>query len=214
GAVVGVQPVEWFSMNVGVYQGDPDGGRSIEHTLENLSGPMIMVEPAFHYDLCGLAGHIRPGWWWNGTRFDEVDVNDPTPGRFDEAYGCYLVWDQEIWKENPGDEEDSQGVGVFAQYGWSQKDRIECQQYYGAGFQWTGAIPSRDSDITGLGVFHARISDQAGYEEDSETVVEGFYRLQLLPCVAVKPDIQFIHNPGGSENKDALAVGVRWEVVF
>ncbi len=49
GIVVGVKPVDWFYMNVGIYQGDPDGGRSIGKTLDHLRGPMIMAEPNFLY---------------------------------------------------------------------------------------------------------------------------------------------------------------------
>lgn len=214
GVVVGVEPVEWFSMNVGVYQGRPNGGRSISHTLDNLYGPMILVEPAFHYQLGDRPGHFRMGGWWNGDRFDEFDRNNPVPGTFGESYGWYLTWDQEIWSEESGSEEDEQGIGVFVQYGFAPEDRSEANHYIGGGVQWIGAIPSRDEDILGLGVFHVIFSEEAGFAQDGETACELFYKIQATGWMSLKPELQYIANPGGVGNDDALALGLRCEIVF
>jgi porin len=172
GIVLGIEPVDAFSMNMGLYQGRPDGGRSIGHTLDNLYGPMAMIEPAFHYNLGQHPGHFRLGAWWNGDTFDRFDANNPTPPPFDESYGFYLTWDQEIYKEN-NREDDEQGIGIFAQYGYTPKERSEVEHYIGAGMQWIGAVPNRDEDILGAGVFHASLSREAGYVQD-ETAIELF----------------------------------------
>ena len=214
GIVLGVQPVDWFSMNIGVYQGRPDGGRSITHTLNELYGPMVLVEPAFHYSIAGLPGHFRLGGWWNGDEFDRIEANVKTPLTYGEAYGIYATLEQTVWKENPDDEEDEQGVGVFAQMGWSPEDRCEVDQYYGVGVQWIGAFPNRDDDVVGAGIFHVEFSDEAGFVDDGETVFELFYKYQLAGWMSIKPDLQYIANPGGMGNDDAIAIGVRWEIVF
>lgn len=214
GVVWGVEPVDWFSINTGVFQGRPDGGRSIGHTLDNLYGPMVLVEPAFHYTLWNHPGHFRIGGWWNGDRFDEFDRNNPTPGTFGESYGGYATWDQEIWKENGDSEDDEQGIGVFAQYGFSPEDRSEANQYIGGGVQWLGAIPSRDEDAIGLGIFHVRFSDEAGFVDDGETAYELFYKFQAAGWMSLKPEMQYIVQPGGSGNGDAFALGLRAEIVF
>jgi porin len=214
GMVVGSEPVEWFSANVGVYQGRPDGGRSIGATLDNLYGPMVMAEPAFHYQLAGLPGHFRVGGWLNGDHFDEFDRSDPDPGTFGDSYGWYLTWDQLLWPENPGREDDAQGIAMFAQYGWAPEDRSEAQHYISGGIQWVGALPCRDDDILGIGVFHVELSDEAGFDEQGETATELFYKVQLCKWMSVKPDLQYITNPGGSSNRDAVAVGMRFETLF
>ena len=208
GAVLGVEPVDWFSMNMGAYQGRPDGGRSIGDTLDNLYGPLVLVEPAFHYSLVDQPGHFRVGGWWNGDEFEKFDGSDAN-----ENYGWYLTWDQEIWKENP-DDECEQGIGLFGQYGWGDEDRNEAEHYIGGGIQWTGALPSRDDDVVGLGVFHVEFSDEAGFDEDGETAFELFYGARVAGWLCIKPDLQYIANPGGTDNDDAFAVGVRCEIVF
>ncbi len=213
GIVFGIEPEEWFSMNVGVYQGRPDGGRSIGSTLDNLFGPMLMIEPAFHYILAGHPGHFRIGGWWNGDRFDEIDVNNPNPGVYSESYGWYLTWDQEVWKENP-DENSEQGIGVFAQFGWAPEKRWEIDRYIGGGVHWTGAIPSRDDDIIGLGVFNVNFSNGMGTVDDGETAIELFYKWQSMAWLSLKPELQYIINPGGAGSDDALVIGLRCEIVF
>ena len=260
GIIFGIEPVDWFSLNVGVFQGRPDGGRSLGNTLDNLHGPMVHIEPAFHYDISGRSGHLRFGFWWNGDTFERLapeeesepadaaalralvagvraDGLGPTflaaltaeatalaveelrPRFFDDTeddgtHGYYIAWDQELFKERRDDPDDGQGVGVFLQYGRSDEDVIEAETYLGGGLQWTGAIPGRDADIFGLGVFHADFSDALDFEKGSETVFEFFYRAEITPWFSVKPDLQYIVHPGGRAVSDALAVGIRTELAY
>jgi porin len=211
GFALGIEPMPWLSVNFGVYNGAPDADRSLRGAFADLSGPMVLAQPAFHYGLFGRQGHIRAGGWFNGTETESPDSEDPEPKSYGEAYGWYLTLDQEIWRERPEDEEDEQGMGVFGQYGWAPPDRSAAEHYVGAGIRWAGMIPRRDRDVAGTGVFHVRFSDEANLERDTETVVEAFYRIQLLGCLALKPDLQYIINPGGTANPDALAVGLRFE---
>jgi len=214
GMVVGVEPVRGFSVNAGIYEGRPDGGRSIGGTLDNLYGPMVMLEPALHYEIAGRSGHLRAGGWWNGDRFDKFDKDNPDPGTVGESYGFYLTWDQTLWRRYPEKEEDEQGIGIFGQYVWAPKDRSEAEHYLGGGLKWTGLIPTREQDILGVGVFHVRFSDEADFEKEGETAIELFYKAHLCGFLSVKPDLQYIVNPGGSANPDALAVGARLEISF
>jgi porin len=214
GAVLGTALVPWLSVNLGVYNGDPDGSRSLRGLFVDLAGPMIIGEPALHYELRGRPGHFRVGGWFNGTDLDSPDEDDPDPETFGEAYGWYLTWDQELWREHPEDLEDGQGIGIFAQYGWAPPDRSLAEYYVGGGIQWAGPIPCRDEDIAGVGVFHVRFSDEANLERGSETVVEAFYNIQLLGFLFLKPDLQYVIDPGGTTNPDALAVGLRFGVVM
>ena len=119
GVTVGLEPLEWFSVNLGVYQGEPDGGRALGTTLDELENPMYMVEPSLHYSCCGLDGAMRFGWWHNETPGEEFDGD-----LFDDMSGWYLTLDQWFCKENPSDEEDDQGIGFFAQYGLCTQGKV------------------------------------------------------------------------------------------
>lgn len=209
GIVIGVVPVDWFSLNLGVFQGNPNGGRSIGNAFGNLDGPMVMIEPAWHYHFAGLPGHLRFGGWWNGVEFDHVDGVSGSS----ETQGWYTTLDQMVWKENT-EVEDEQGIGLFAQAGFSDEEYIQAKAYFGGGMQWLGAIESRDNDITGFGVFHVEFSGLAGFVDNSETTFELFYKWQAAGWMSIKPDIQYILNPGGIGNDDAIAIGVRWDIVF
>ena len=212
GIVLGFEPVDWFSMNVGIYQGRPNGGQSIGNTIDKLHGPMVMVEPAIHYNLFGQPGHLRLGGWWNCDKFDDYDKNDPDADEVSGSGGWYMTWDQQLYSEHPDKEGDEQGIGVFAQYGWSPQDSSEVEHYLGGGVQWVGMMSERDDDILGFGVFHVNFSDYAGFEEHGETAIELFYKIQC-GWLSIKPDLQYIIHPGGSED-NAIAAGVRVEISF
>jgi porin len=212
GIAVGAQVRPWLSLKAGLYQGRPDGGRAIGNTLDSLHGPMVLLEPGFHYAIGDRAGALRLGGWWNGDSFEQLDKNDPSPGEKAESYGWYLTWDQHLWPD--GASMDGKGIGVFGQYGWAPEDRSEAEHYLGAGLSWTGAVPTRDDDALGLGVFHVVFSDEAGFKKDSETAIELFYRVQLFRWLSIKADVQCIFHPGGSSNPYALPVGLRMDVRY
>lgn len=131
-----------------------------------------------------------------------------------DTAGLYFTWDQEVYKENRADNEDLQGVGIFAQGGWSSADTATFSHYFGAGVEWTGAIPGRDADAAGLGVFRGVFSPKLGLEGGAETAVELYYRVGVTPWFAVKPMVDFIDNPGGQPGVDAWVVGFRAQVTF
>lgn len=214
GIVVGTRPAQWFSMNLGAYQGDINGSRSVGHTLKNLRGPMLMVEPTFHYTIAGHPGSLKIGAWWNGRMFEAYHEHRSRHRFHGKSAGWYVTWEQLLWRENPESKGCEQGIGFFAQYGWAPKDRSEVEDFLGGGIQWTGALPGRDDDVLGLGAFTVYFSDKAGFEKSYETAVEFFYKAQVFGWMALKPDIQYIKNPGGTNNRSAVALGGRLEIVF
>jgi porin len=214
GAVIGVDPVDWFGCKFGMYQGDIDGSRSVGHTIDQLRGPMLIVEPSFKYKLGELPGAVNIGAWWNGRDFEAYHRYPSHHENYGKAWGFYGFWQQQLWKENPGATDDGQGIGLFAQYGWAPKDRFEVEDYMGGGLRWQGAIPERDNDVLGLGAFNVYFSDRADHRQHSETAVELFYKAQLTGWLAVQPDMQYITNPGGDIDKNAFVLGGRVEFVF
>lgn len=130
------------------------------------------------------------------------------------AEGFYATWNQELFKEHREDADDAQGLGIFAQAAWTDGETQEADHYFGAGLEWTGLIPTRDEDAIGLGAFNVHFSDAAGFAQKSETIVELYYRAQIQPWLAVKPTLQFVNHPGGSDADDAIAIGFRGEISF
>jgi porin len=262
GILVGAQPWEWFSLQIGVYNQNADGGRPLGRVFTELKDPLVLVQPEFHYNIRQHPGNLRLGYWWSGQSApllgleeEESAASGPADwlalygevrqsglartylstigsqvaasladrittrllDRRDErghSHGFYLTWDQQVYRENPDVEDDVQGIGLFAQYGWADRAVSEANHYAGLGMEWTGAFPRRDDDIFGVGVFHVRFSGRAGFEKRHETAVELFYKAQLTPWMSVKPDVQVIVNPGGSDARTAVAAGLRMEIAF
>lgn len=131
-----------------------------------------------------------------------------------DALGFYVNWDQEVYRENPELEEDHQGIGVFAQGGWASGHTNLFSHYFGTGLEWTGAIPSRDDDVVGLGIFHGVFSPESNDSRGTETAVELFYHVQVTPWISIKPIIDYIANPGGAGNRDAWVMGFRSQITF
>ena len=158
-----------------------------------------------------LPGRIAVGGWGSNARFGRNDG-----GTEKGTGGIYLNADQTIWHKLYYNPTDPQGVGIFFQFGQADNELAAVNEYYSTGFTWTGMIPTRIADVTGLGVNYANLSDdpQAGFIHSAESSVELFYGLQFTPYCQIKPDLQYIMNPGGTTSHDALVATVRLTLAF
>ncbi|MHC4682350.1 MAG: carbohydrate porin, partial [Planctomycetota bacterium] len=83
------------------------------------------------------------------------------------------------------------------------------------GVQYQGVFEGRDDDVLGLGFAKGVFSNQAGYSDEHESVVEVYYNAQISPWMAVSPSVQYVTNPGGdTANHDAVVLGVRSQMAF
>ena len=122
---------------------------------------------------------------------------------------------QLVWREKADAEDDPQGIGVSFQYGYADEAVSEVADHVGSGFSWTGAFEGRNEDMWGVGVTYARLSDEADFAHGHETAIEWFYKIQLTPWLALKPDLQYIINPSdGGDIDDVLAGTLRVDVIF
>ena len=224
GIVVSVEPVEWLYFRVGVYDALGIGTRSGYDTAfhspnESFTIGELGLRPKL--SLCGqdrLPGTYRIGGFYHSGEWD-VYFND-RGGRLEPRThrgnsGLYVVLDQLLYREHAEDEEDEQGLGAFFQFSWVPSDYNEITHHCGGGFQYAGLVPGRDDDVCGLGVHHVSLSGKVQSLENrySETAIEAFYKYQLTEFMSIKPDLQYIVNPGG-DGRDAIAAGVRLEIAF
>jgi porin len=132
---------------------------------------------------------------------------------FGSTSGYAVQFEQVVYRESAGGA-NLQGLGIFAAYYPRFEDPPIAPKSIGdnfvAGLVYTGLIPNRDWDVVGAGVARAELF-QGGTNE--ETVVELFYKAQLTPRLSLQPDLQYIATPSGI-HRDALAVGVRFQVVL
>lgn len=213
-----VYPTDHFYAGAGLYDGSsnegvPTGSRGPKTFFESPADLFVIGEVGVTWDGDGdnLPGRLAVGGWWHTGTFARFDGTTD-----EETGGLYLVFDQTLWLENPEVPDDGQGLGLFLQYGYADADVSSIEHHAGGGLAWTGPIDGRDDDVLGIGVSTVWFSDEtgAGFTEDTETAIELFYKAQVLPWVSVKPDLQYISNPGGGGLDDALVATIRVEANF
>jgi len=193
-------------------EGVPTGTRGPETLFGDPADLFTIGEAGYAWggDTGRLPGRLAAGLWHHTGSFDAFDG-----GTRSGTQGLFVVFDQLLYAEAPR-AADGQGVGLFAQYGWADPELSAVEHHLGLGAQWTGPIPSRDADVLGLMGSWAGLSDQpgAGFTAEGEAAVELFYEVQLGPNLSLKPDLQYIANPGGGGLDDAWVTTLRVELSF
>ena len=75
----------------------------------------------------------------------------------------------------------------------------------------------RDDDVFGLGYAEGIFSNKASgdFPGGYERVVEAYYNAQLTPWFAFGPSLQYIVNPGGTNDvQDAVVFALRASMAF
>ncbi|HTE06805.1 MAG TPA: carbohydrate porin [Planctomycetota bacterium] len=159
-----------------------------------------------------LPGRLGVGLWHHGARFDRF-----AGGTQSGASGGYALLEQALWREQPGVADDVQGVDAFVQGGSTDGDVADIQRHAAAGLTWTGMLPEHDADIAGLGATMVSFTAApgAGYTADHELALEAFYMLQLGEGLSIKPDLQWIGDPGGDGSAaDAWVATLRFTLAW
>lgn len=167
------------------------------------------------------------GWSWIGDErwgsgravlglfHHTADFERFAGGQDENTHGFWGSFEQHVWREDPT-ADDGQGVGVFVAFGLADEAVSFCGRSFAVGAEWVGCFEGRDHDILGFGIFHADLSDEvlAGTPAD-ETALELLYKIQVTPALSLKPEFQYILNPGGQNGVDDVLVGLlRLEIQF
>lgn len=201
-----------FSMSDAV-PGDPDNYHGTHVQLRTSDGIFYAAEyglTSTEEDSITNYYKVALGGWYRTTDFEDYAGNQRS-----NTGGVYLIGEKQLTHEA----DPTQGLGAFAQIGFAEPNKNLIGQYFGAGLHYTGLIPGRDSDITALGVAHARHGNS--YMNSipgslrAETAIEFSYSAPIGYGIRLQPDIQYIVNPGTDSSIDnALVIGSRIEVVF
>lgn len=213
GFVAEINPNERISIRNGIY--------SRYNTPFNITE--ILVKPKTK-----LPGRYMIGAWEisDSNGYDVasgVYSSDPTLtiyNTYNRNFGAYVGFEQMIYKEKKNDQNDMQGLTLFAQAGISPSNKNDMSKYIGAGLHYIGPIPKRDKDRAGIaianGSFATRLNNLGADDISrcgSETAFEAFYRVQVSPWFYLQPDVQLIMNPGGVYS-NSVAIGLRSVITF
>lgn len=107
----------------------------------------------------------------------------------EKKYGLYANMEQEVWNNV------THSLKPFAQISYANSE-IKCDNYLhiAAGLNIEGVFSKENNDMMGLAFTSVFLKDKK-----AETAIELFYQYQVTDNFMIKPDIQYIVNPGGME---------------
>ena len=213
GAMLYTEPLDGFYMSAGAADAQGDaretGFRTAFHGPDHFFG---IFEMGVAGRLCGMDGAYRVGFWYDPRPKERL-----TGGTKRDDMGLYLSCDQMVFKEVADDPEDTQGLGLFARWGYAHSDVAEITHFWSAGGQYQGMLPGRDDDVLGVGVAQGRLSGHArsAGRDAHETAVEVYYNAKVCGWLNITGDVQYVLNPGADRAVgDAVVIGIRAQMNF
>lgn len=225
---------EW-NLRAGWFQVNPALGGAIERTAfrpfaSGTTGSLFPVEVTWLPGKGGAhEGVYKFGGYYDSSRVERRGLDaSPTTGR----HGAYVLAEQRLTHE-AGDA--SRGLTAFAQYMVSDTATAQIRRWYALGGVYQG-IGGRAQDSIALGYVGADINRRlvdarraalAGAQvppasplyrlSQAEELFELSYSVQVNPWLMIRPDVQYIVNPGTfayTRTDNAWALGVQAKVTF
>ncbi len=203
-------------LGAGVFDGATQAGRPTgprgPSTLFGDPSDLFLIGEAgigWRRDAGNRQGRLGIGGWRRTGDFARFDGGDE-----DGTAGFYVVFDQLFLGSDRDD--DDRDLGVFVQYGWADPQLSPIEHHVGAGLSFVGPLSGRPRDAAGVGISYAGLSEApgAGLRGGSEIAAELFYSFEITPFLHLKPDLQWIRNPGGVGADDAWVVTLRSSITF
>jgi porin len=190
----------------------------------------------------GLAGKYSFGYYYASGNAEDVleDINgDPQPltglpfREQGHKYGAWLVAEQRLTAHA---NDPDRGLRLFANLTFEDKDTSRISDFQQLGLVYTGLFDARPRDEIGLGLARIgvngdlrrfqRLTNQvngiADYydpgfqpEQDEEYNAELNYGIHFTGWITVRPNLQYIWDPGGvAEVDDAFVLGIKVQATF
>lgn len=232
GAAFRIRARDNLFVRTGIYQVNPALGlekNAFRPFAGHTSGVILPIE--IEYTPGQRPGdHALPGSYKLGFYYDTADAARTSrtgTGTVSGRMGYYFLMSQTILREGTG----KRGLAVIGAYTVNPRVAAQITRWYMAGLIQTGTFTGRDSDTVGLGLVHAVLNPRLreAYAEinnpmsgmdalpQGETAIELSYGLQLTPWLILRPDVQYIVEPGAfsyAARKDAVAVGGQVKMQF
>ncbi|MFA6142012.1 MAG: carbohydrate porin [Candidatus Omnitrophota bacterium] len=183
----------------------------------------LNVKPSkiFNIDKEQWDGNYRFYWWFNDlNHFKLAAAGETADNHINANTGFGLSFDQMV----------TDVFGVFVRFGWQKPElqlastnpnAAQCEASWSGGMQVIGKPWNRPDDVAAFGIgqiFPSKQYKDAGVENtggEPEGHLELYYKLQILKWLAITPDVQWIWNPHGVGNSDAVFVyGMRGQLDF
>lgn len=219
-----------LTLRTGVYQVNPrlnDEDNAWDPFAGGTTGVVLPLEVEYDPGTAkgngALPGHYKVGVYYDTSRVERQGGGGTVKGR----YGFYILADQMILREGMG----GRGLSVFGQFTANPQISAQITRWYAGGLVKTGTFRGRDADTIGLGFTHAVVDPRlrranvgiapvpGAYASlpAGETAIELSYGFQANRWLVLRPDIQYIVDPGAfrfRSTPNALALGLQVRMQF
>lgn len=185
------------SLSLGVFDGaGQEGVKTGERGLGSVFGApadlFVIAQASGKWEGAARPGRLALGAWQHTGDFARFDG-----GSEDGTGGLYAVLEQQASVQG-------RALDLFLQLGEADEDVAAISRHVGLGVTSADVFLPEREDALGLGLSWAGFSEAsgAGFGADSETALELFYGFRLVPGVRLKPDIQYVVDPGGDAALD------------
>jgi porin len=215
-------------VRTGVFQVNPELGLE-KNAFRPFAGDTtgVLVPLELEYDPGAMPGsHVLPGHYKIGFYYDTANApRQGTTGRVHARFGGYVLGDQMVLRDRGGI--SGRGLSIFGHFTANPEQSAQITRWYAGGLLKIGTFAGRDADTVALGVVHAQVNERLraahagtpaatadGYTAlpEGETAIELSYGFQATRWLNIRPDVQYIVDPGAFSYRrtpDAIALGVQ-----
>jgi porin len=229
-------------VQIAAYQVNPkyvDDSYARHHGLEpdfpsGTTGALIPLEFGWKPTVNGLPGSYRAGVWYNTSKGDDLYLNEDRqplataggePLQRNSRKGAWITFQQQVTGEAGG-----RGATVFLNITSADHATSRTNNQIALGMEYKG-IFGRPNDFVGAAIagthangyaakyqrlFNATHPGEESIVNDGyEKVAEVFYSWSPIPSIAIRPNLQYIKDPGGSKQRDdAFVLGLKTSIAF
>ena len=190
------------------------------------TGNILPIEAVYTYR-GALEGQYKFGWYYDTSDTKRIGSSHENSGRS----GAYVLADQTVWRDS-GD--STRNLHVFAQATQTDKATSPFSHWYSAGVVLHKTFANREHDTLGFAYGRAVLNprtrdvqeqqaadlaaaDSIGNLDSGEQLLEASYGAQVTPWLLVRPDVQYVIEPGafyGTHQGNALLVGLQVKATF
>jgi len=212
-----------WQLRVAAFNVDPESNgnssRAWHLTPKHSTGTVVPIELVYKR-LDELPGEYKLGWYYDSSDAQRIGSDEKVAGRG----GHYLLADQAVWHA-PG--RPGQSLHLFGQASVASSAASPFSKWYSAGVVLYQPFAGRPRDTLALGFGRAvpnprsrevqednALANGQAYPEldNAERLVELSYGFQATPWLLLRPDMQYVIEPGafsGQSIDNALVFGLQ-----
>ena len=236
GARVKTYPLQNLYIEAGAYEVNPSlylASNGLKISTNGAEGVLTAVETGIVVGQGGYVGNYRVGAYYDNSanqtvagqlsRF--VPKNSPALEALPLAekagrYGGWVLADQTIQRDTGS---DKRGTVIFAALEYGDRETSLVNWYGEAGIVRHGTFKGRDDDTIAVGMAVASINsslqsiEQEFHEPTTveEYVAEANYGYQAAPWLNLRPGLQYIWHPSGTnEIRNAFVLDLKTSITF